>query len=102
MCRASLGLRLWWPLDFLLSLVQKSNRSVHSDIGSDHLAGVNNPVELRRTHGVELQRGLLERQVMIQGVVRNLGSLVVADHGAERSDQHQGPLHETTDLLEVW
>src|SRR5262245_66598032 len=75
--------------------------SVHSDVGPDHFAGIDDAVELRRADGPELERGLLERHVVVKGVMRHPGSLIVADHGAKRGDQHQGALHEVTDLLEV-
>src|SRR6516164_7692160 len=73
--------------------------SVHSDVGLDHLARIDDAVELRRADRAELQGRLLECQVVIQGVMRDLGSLVVADHRAECSDQHQGTLNERANLF---
>src|SRR5262249_61445669 len=65
------------------SLSQRIDGSVCCDVGLDHLSRIDNAIEFRRADRPEFQRGLLERQVMIQGVVRDLGGLVVADHGAE-------------------
>ena len=42
---------------------------MHSDVGSHHLLGIDNLIEFLLAHGVELERGLLEREVVIQGKV---------------------------------
>src|SRR6516164_4811832 len=57
--------------------------SVHSDVGRDHLAGIDDAVELRRADGPELERGFLECHVVVKGVMRHPGSPIVADQGAK-------------------
>src|SRR5262249_2266364 len=103
-CRAWCGWLSCGPLPFspcCWGYRSETGRSVASDVRCDHLAGIDDAVEFCRADGAKLQRRLLERQVVIQGVMGNPGCLVVADHRAERGDQHQGTLHEMADLLEV-
>ena len=49
----------------------------------------------------ELQRGGLQREVVVHGVVGDLRGLVVADHRRQRRHQHQRALDVLLDLLEV-
>jgi hypothetical protein len=47
-------------------------QSVPSRVGSYHLLRIDNPIEFLRADGAEVERGLLEREVVIQSVMRDL------------------------------
>src|SRR3984957_10103979 len=70
-------------------------------VGCDHFFWVDNSIEFGLGHEAELQRGLLQRKVIVHSVVRNLGSLVVANDGRERCYQHQRTLDVFVDLLQI-
>jgi hypothetical protein len=48
-------------------------RSVGCDVGSDHLPRIDDSIEFLRADGADLQRGLLECQVALQGDLRPAG-----------------------------
>jgi hypothetical protein len=67
----------------------------------DHLRRIDDAVELGFRYKAQLQCGLLEREVVVQRVVRNLRRLVIADDRRERGHQHQGAVHVFLDLLQI-
>src|ERR1700741_60841 len=50
------------------------------DIGVDHLGRVDDAIEVGLGDIAELQRGGLERKIVVLGIMRYLRRLVVADH----------------------
>src|SRR6266851_1512471 len=71
------------------------------DVGPDHLCGIDDAVEFLLGNEAELQRGSLEREIVVHRVMRNPGRLVVADHRRQRGDEHQGAVDIFLDLLRV-
>src|SRR5229473_960645 len=72
------------------------------DIRPDHLCGIDDAVELLLGNEAKLQRGSLEREIVVHRVMRNPGRLVVANHRRQRGDKHQGAVDIFPDLLHVW
>src|SRR5579871_2507272 len=67
----------------------------------DHLGGIDDAIELVFADEAELECRLLEREVVVHGVMRDLGCLVVADDGRQRGHEHQRAVDVFLDLLEV-
>lgn len=70
-------------------------------LGTDHRLRLHPLVELRLSEISQLERGLLQCQTLLVGVLGNGGSLVIADMRIERSHQHQRVIHELADPLGV-
>src|SRR5579883_2228988 len=66
-----------------------------------HLRGIDDAVEFRFANVTKSQSGLLQRQVVLGGVMCDLRGLVIADHRGERRHQHQRALDVALDDLEV-
>src|ERR1700704_2170764 len=71
------------------------------DVGPDHLCGIDDAVELLLGNEAELQRGSLEREIVVHRVMRNPGRFVVTDHRRQRGNQHQRAVDILLDLLRV-
>src|ERR1700733_4899477 len=71
------------------------------NVGVDHLRRIDDAVELFLCDKPQLERGLLEREVVVQRVVRNLRGLVIANDRRERGYQHQRAVHIFLDLLQI-
>src|SRR6266446_1715940 len=81
--------------------VARSRRHPPRHVRPDHLRRVDDAIELFRRDVSQLQRGLPERQVVVQRVVGNLRCLVVADDRRQCGGEHQRPLDVLVDLLHV-
>src|SRR5580698_1940580 len=68
----------------------------------NHLRRIDDPVELVFRHVSQLQCGLLECQVVVEGVVSNLRRLVITNDRSKSGNQHQGAINMLLDLLQVW
>src|ERR1700731_2524914 len=53
------------------------------NIGFHHLARIDNAIEFRLGYKAQLQGGGLQRQIIVHGVVSDLGCLVIADDRRE-------------------
>src|SRR5207302_1583610 len=71
------------------------------NIGLHHLARIDNAIEFRLGYKAQFQGGGLKRQVIVQGVVSDLGCLVIADDGRESCHQHQRTFDVLIDLLKI-
>src|SRR5262249_39340254 len=82
-----------------------SRRSRIAGIGRDvrpnHLRRVDDTVELRLAYEPQLERRLLERQIIVQGVVGDLRGLVVPDNRRKCGDEHQRAVDGFLDLLQI-
>jgi hypothetical protein len=58
-------------------------------VGLHHFGRVDHPIELLFGYEAELQCRLLQSEIMIHGIVRNLRGFIVADDRSKRSHQHQ-------------
>src|SRR5471030_2987145 len=79
-----------------------AHRLFFRDVGRDHLPGVDDTIELRFAHIAELERRLLQGEIVVGRVMGDLRRLVVADHRRQRRHQHQRALDILSDLLAVW
>ena len=75
-----------------------SRRRLHR---RNHFSRVNDAIEFGLRHKARLKRCRLEREIVVHRHVSDLGSLVVADDGSERSHQHQGAIDIFLDLLQI-
>src|SRR5438105_5525669 len=71
------------------------------NIGFHHLARIHNAIEFRLAYKAQLQGGGPERQIIVEGVVSDLGCLVIADDGRESRHQHQRTFDVLIDLLKI-
>src|SRR6516165_1802095 len=67
----------------------------------DHFFRIYDAIEFRLRDEAQLQRGFLQREIVVHGVVGDLRGLVVADDGRKRRHQHERALDVFVDLLNV-
>src|SRR6267142_6371891 len=79
----------------------RATRSAPGDTVPDHLLRVDDFVETLFVDVAGLESGLLQAQVLIIGLVRDRGSLVVADHRTKCRHQHQRTVDHLVDALAV-
>ena len=72
-----------------------------SHVGLRHFLWIDHSIEFGFRHKAQFKGGLLQREIIIQGVMSNLRRLVVADDRRKRRHEHQRTLHIFIDLLEV-
>src|SRR6266404_389290 len=75
--------------------------SVCGDRTADHLARIDDLIELLLVYIAGPDSSLLETQIFVVCLVSNSGRLVVSDHGAQGRHQHERALHVLGDLLAV-
>src|ERR1700679_409627 len=76
-------------------------RSFTGDIRFYHLGGVDDAIELRLRDEAKLQRGVLQREIVVHRMMGDLRCLVVADHRRKGGHQHEGTAHVFLYLLQV-
>src|SRR5260370_41922860 len=67
----------------------------------NHLCRIDDSIKHVFGYEAQFECGLLERKVVIQGVVRNLGGFVVTNNGRKRRYQHEGSINIRFDLFQV-
>src|SRR5262249_25477794 len=66
--------------------------SSHSKVAAripDHLLWIYDPVELLRADEASVHRGVAQGRILIQRLMGDRRSLVIADDGAQRGHQHE-------------
>jgi hypothetical protein len=76
---------------------QQSPSAGFCHVRLDHLRRIDDAVELVFRYRSQLKCGLLEREVVVHRVVRDLRRLVIADHGRESG--HQSPAVSTASAI---